>query len=214
MTDVTPAALMRTRGDDEFTRLVLSAPTVDITNLDTSKLTTEDNVEYFKQEVVVSCKDVFTVAHEALRNKPNLAKVIVVEHAPRFDEQCVDPISLKPALAKFANTTFNNLWMESAWKSQIHIASHNLQCDDKTRLARYTDQNSKRYDGVHMYGQKGKQAYTRNLVNILNEVFATPNSARNNQKHVDEHSNCPQTQFQHQMKYSVPVRNRFNILGN
>jgi hypothetical protein len=131
------------------------------------------------------------VAHEALRNKSDLVKVIVVEHAPRFDEHCVDPISLKPALAKFANTTFNNLWMESSWKSKIHIASHNLQCDEKTRLARYTDERTKRYDGVHMYGQHGKQVYTESLINILNEAFTAPNPASNNQKPVDDHSNCP-----------------------
>jgi hypothetical protein len=63
MTGVTPPALMKTRKDDDYTHLVLSAPTVDITNLDTSKLTTADNVEYFKQEVVVSCKNVLPMKH-------------------------------------------------------------------------------------------------------------------------------------------------------
>ena len=117
---------MKNRKNDEYTPLVLS---------------TTDNVEYFKQEVVVSCKNVFTVAHEALQNMPNLEKVVVMEHAPRFDVDKVDPISLKPALAKLANTTFNNLWMDSPWKSKIIISGHNLQCNDKERAARYTGRN-------------------------------------------------------------------------
>ena len=66
MTNVTPAAIMKKRIEDEYTQLVLGTPTVDITNLDTSKLTTTYNVEYLKQEIAVSCKNVFHVAHEAL----------------------------------------------------------------------------------------------------------------------------------------------------
>jgi hypothetical protein len=91
ITDVTPSALMKTWKEDEYTHLVVAAPTVDISNLDTSKLNPTDNIEYYRQEVVVSCKNIFNVAHEALKNKSNLVKVIVMEHAPRFDEPFVDP---------------------------------------------------------------------------------------------------------------------------
>lgn len=167
MVDVTPAAVIDTREDDEYTHIVLNAPTVDITNLDTSKLTPTDNTEYFKQEVVVSCKNVFSVAHEALEKNQNLVKVIISEHSPRYDQLNVDPISLKPALAKFANTTFNNLWMESPWKSKIIVAAHNLQCDVKTRDERFTHEGTNRYDGIHAYSQSGKAAFTRSLIGIL-----------------------------------------------
>ena len=91
VTDVTPSALMKTWEEDEYTHLVIAAPTVDISNLDTSKLGPLDNIEYFKQEVVMSCKNIFTVAHEALKNKPSLNSVIIMEHAPRFDQKSVDP---------------------------------------------------------------------------------------------------------------------------
>ena len=131
-------------------------------------MTPADNVEYFKQEVVVSCTNVFNVAHEALRNKSDLVKVIVMEHASCFDEH------LKPALAKFANTTFNNLWMASPFKSKITIAAHNLQCDEETRVSRYTGDRNIKYDGIHMYGQAGKTAFTRSLLNILTESVEVP----------------------------------------
>ena len=43
--DVAPLALKKTHEDDPYSHLVLSAPTVDITNIDTSKLTENDNME-------------------------------------------------------------------------------------------------------------------------------------------------------------------------
>ena len=52
--------------DDAFEHLVLGAPTVDITNLDTSSTKSEDNTEFFKKEVVVSCQNMFTTAQNAL----------------------------------------------------------------------------------------------------------------------------------------------------
>ena len=106
--------------------------------------------------------------------EPNLAKVIVMEHPPRFDDDYVDPIYIKPALAKFANTTFNNLWMESPWKSKIIVAGHSLQCNDKERVARYTDKRTQRYDGIHMYDEPGKEAFTKSLINTLTNAVSAP----------------------------------------
>ena len=61
LTTVTKAALANTSHEDEFTHLVVAAPSVDITNLDTSKLKSTDNIDHFRQEVIVSSKNVFTV---------------------------------------------------------------------------------------------------------------------------------------------------------
>ena len=41
--DVTPVALVETQKEDAFSHLILAAPTVDISNIDTSKLTLNDN---------------------------------------------------------------------------------------------------------------------------------------------------------------------------
>ena len=162
---------------------------------------TSDNIEYYKQEVLISCKNMFTVAVEALQNKPSLVKVVIMEHAPRSDELCMDPVSLKPALATFANATFNHLWMESPWKSKIIIGAHNLQCSERTRITRFTDDKTKRYDGVHMYSESGKRAFTRSLINIFTQVVRLP--------HVDVQHGGDQIH-----RYSIPVHNMFNILGN
>jgi hypothetical protein len=209
--DVTPSALSKTYKDDQFTHLVVAAPTVDISNLDTSKLSPTDNMEYFKQEVAISCRNIFAVAHDALKNKPDLEKVIIMEHAQRFDEPFVDPLSLKPALAKYANVMFHNLWMESPMKSKIIVAAHSLQYNNDTFEARYKDDKTGKFDGVHMYGSAGKTAYTRSLINIFNQAVASKSNGSS--KSNDSHTTCPQTRYS-QQKYSVPVHNMFDILGN
>ena len=94
--------------EDAFEHLVLGAPTVDVTNLDTSKTRQEDNIESFKQEIVVSCKNMFSTAQNALLSHPNLKTVTILEHPPRFDNTNMDPSSLKPKLAKYANILLQN----------------------------------------------------------------------------------------------------------
>ena len=106
VTDVTAAALNNTMNDDEYSGLVLSAPTVDITNLDTSKLSPGDNTEAFKQHILVSCQNMFTAAEQALDGHMNLKKVVILEHPPREDTRHSDPLGLKPQLANYANMIY------------------------------------------------------------------------------------------------------------
>ena len=101
--DVTPAALLNTREEDPFSHLILAAPTVDITNLNTSMLTQNDNTEVYKQHVTISCQNMLTVAYNALTAHPELTKVVLMEHPPRFDVIDADP---KPQLMKYANIAF------------------------------------------------------------------------------------------------------------
>ena len=62
--------------------LVMSAPTVEITNINTSKLTENDNAAIYQEMVYVSCVNMFTCAENAAKENPNLKKVIIMEHAP------------------------------------------------------------------------------------------------------------------------------------
>ena len=54
------------------------------------------------------------MAQSALTNYPKLKKVVIMQHAPRYDRSDVDPLGLKPKLAMFANATFNQMWHSSA----------------------------------------------------------------------------------------------------
>ena len=52
-------------------------------------------------------------------------------------------------------------------KDKIFIGSHNLECTADQKTNRYTDERSRKYDGVHLYGTPGKAAYTESVLNIL-----------------------------------------------
>ena len=112
-TEVTTKELSKNLHGDEFDVVILSAPTVDITNLDTSNLNPSDNTDVFKQEVIISCKNMMTVAQDAIKQKSGLKKIILLCLHPRFDKHEVDPLSFKQALAKFANSTLHQLWKDS-----------------------------------------------------------------------------------------------------
>ena len=123
---ITPQALKNTRDDDPFTHLVLSAPSVDISNLETSKLTQKDNIEDLQHEVLSSCQNMFITAESALKNFPNLKKVVILKHGERFDPPHIDPCGVKSELANFANATFDQLLFTSPFKQRIQIGSRNL----------------------------------------------------------------------------------------
>ena len=67
------------------------------------------------------------MATNAVRNNPSLQKVVIMEHAPRFDEYNVDPTGLKPELAKYANSTFYQILNSSDLKDRIVIGKHSLE---------------------------------------------------------------------------------------
>ena len=227
-TDVTSAALVNTQEEDDFSYLVLSAPTVDISNMDTSKLRTNDNIEVYKQKAISSCQNMFAVAQAALTRHPQLNKVVILEHSPRHDTNAVDPIGLKPKLAKYANSSFAELWHSSALKDRIMIGKHNLECSGDQLEARYRDDWSGRYDGVHLYGTQGKDAYSSSLCQIIRAALSTSHSTFSTSPFSSTfHSSCPQTLHQESQKqktsqrsqkdqdiYNVPVSNQFDILGN
>ena len=231
LTDVTKAALKNTHENDEFDHLVIGAPSVDITNINTSKLSVDDSIEVFKQDVVTSCHNIFAVAQNAVQNHPNLKKVVIMQHAPRFDEQNVDPTGLKPKLAKMANSTFSQLWHSSVHKDKIIIGQHSLDCTSDLVTARYKDERTNRYDGVHMYGSFGYRAFTRSVVQILKGALPVQSSPADTSSSSESfHATCPQTVYQRTKTtntgnskknnchsptyYSVPVNNRFDILEN
>ena len=193
ITDVTEKELR----DASFDYLVLAAPTVDITNLDTKKKNNDDDGVVLKNKVVTSCKNMMKIAENALNNDENMKKVTIMNHAPRFDSRDVDPLSLKPKLASFANNYLLELWIDSPHKERIHIGNHDL-------------------DGVHLYGSQGRVAYTESVLDILLTSFQTPNPAQ-------DHISCPQAiNAKKQRLYSsvlkgspgIKTQNRFSILAN
>ena len=198
ITDAVPKALNDAPEDDEYTEMILTSPTADITNLDTSNLQPDDNTEVFKERVTVSCMNVFSAAENALRNHPKLANVLILEHPTRSDTKEDDPLRLKRELAKYANTVYRQLWFQSPLKNRVSIGSLSL-------------------NGKHSYTRSLIQAVRNNLPNM--KPHNSPNQTS------DDHTNCPQARYQKMLKttlsnstspnmYNVPVFNKFSVLGN
>ena len=72
--DITENALNDGRKDDNYEYIVLSAPTVDITNLNTSNFQPSDSTEYLKDEVITSCKNMINMAENLLKKNQILKK--------------------------------------------------------------------------------------------------------------------------------------------
>ena len=80
----------------------------------------------YKQNVVISCNNMLNVAQNAVIKHPELKSVVIMEHAPRYDVQFVDPTGIKANLVKYANSTFTQLLQNSSMKDKIIIGRHKL----------------------------------------------------------------------------------------
>ena len=215
-------------GREEFDVLVMSAPAVDITNLDISKVT-DNNIEELELKVIESSRNMFNIAENSLKENKNLKKVIIMDHPPRFDG------ALRSKFAELANSVLSQLWAVSPLKDRVMVGRHNLGI------------NTGKYEGVYLYGPSGRKDYTDSINNILilAKVGSTNvlNLDQNNYAHqhdvhqLDDHSNCEQARYQwrqaqhrrlsSQSRYNkqyrrpfnpisqgeVPVQNRFSIFN-
>ena len=144
-----------------------------------------------------------------------------MEHPPRCDKKEVDPTSLKSTLAELANSTLTQLWLNSPLREKIIIGRHSLENSGSGGVyhARYVNNKTGRFDGVHFYGQMGREDYTKSVKNIfmmaeLNKI-STNYKTEGGKAQSDNHVKCPQAIFQTKTKYhpSVQTKNRFDIFN-
>ena len=192
-TDVVPDLLNKS----DFHSLLLQSGSVDISNLNT-KDNPAEYIEYFKQETMMSAKNMFAVAVNALQVKPSLEKVVLMKQIPRYDTAETVPLSLKPALSQLFNSTLMEQWMDCPYKEKLVIGTQNIECYGALNEARYRETMTGKYDGVHLYGSSGRKAYTNSVLNILNNANLVTEDYQ-------YHKACPQasyqaSQFQHNIK--------------
>ena len=104
------------RGRRPFNVVVMSAPTVDITNLNTKRLTQRQ----CEERAIESSKNMIRLAEKTLANNRSLEKVILMNHPARFD------CTIKKKLAILANSTLIKFWACSPLKDKIHVGQHSL----------------------------------------------------------------------------------------
>ena len=197
--------------NEQIDRLVLAAPTVDISNLATNNIKPGDDTEYLKEKVRASCLNMLNVAENALAEHNALMNVTIMTHAPRNDTCDVDPMGIKHNLAIFANSYMLELWLSSPHKDRIFIGNHTLDAPADVQNIRQTDERTGRYDGVHYYGGAGQAAYLESVVNILLSSFhnqAQQSKQTRQSRDEENHSRCPQANYMkknNQRKYSSVV---------
>ena len=118
--------------NDAFENLIVQAGSVDITNLKTNVQPSE-HTEYFKQEAVISAKNLFSVVENSARSYPNLKKIVIMKQTPRYDPPIMDPLSLKPVLSELYNKTLEECLQSSQLKDRIILGTHNIHCSGSQR---------------------------------------------------------------------------------
>ena len=161
---------------------------VDITNLQT-KENPSNYTEYFKQEAIISAKNLFSAAVNSLSIQPTLEKIVIMKQIPRYDPAEVDPLSIKSALSQLFNTKLTDLWMDCPQKHKIVIGNHNIECAGAIKESRYREPKTGRFDGIHLLGNSGRKFYTLSVLNIL-RVTELISSDYN------YHRSCAQYQYQ------------------
>ena len=189
-TDVIPKELKKCN----YEALLIQAGSVDITNLNTAKDASE-HLEYFKQETVVSAKNIFSAGVKALDLQPSLKKVIIMKQIPRYDSSEDDPMGLKAALSQLFNNTLTECWMECAVKEKLFIGNHNIDCTGSIRESRYRETKSGKWDGIHLFGASGQKFYTLSVLNVLKAANMTSSD-------YNFHQSCPQFQNQSRQRRS------------
>ena len=150
-----------------YSVLVIGGGTVEITNLST-EVTPEEDISKFKDEVIKSSQNLFTLAESALYKYSSLEKVIILRRPPRFDPISVDPLELKPQLSKLGDSVLFDLWCNSSFKKKIVLGEHQIpHLLDDDHIEVFGHPNNKSYDGLHMRGQAGRQVFEKSVLNIL-----------------------------------------------
>ena len=161
-----------------------------------------------------------TVVQNSVIKHPELKSVVVKEHAPRYEVQFVDPTGIKANLVKYANSTFTQLLQSSSMKDKISIGRHKLDCKDDMLNAWFKDERTGRMDGVHYHGGHGRAAYTRSVLQIFRSILPGVNTPSSSSSWIPRESQRQQQQQPWQQmrsnrnRYTVPVNNKFDVLGN
>ena len=91
-------------GREPIEHLVLSAPTDDISILNASHLDRNDPIDQLVNAVKRSSSNMVHLAENSLEKHRSLRSVVLIDHLIRFDDSSADPSSVKPYLARVANS--------------------------------------------------------------------------------------------------------------
>ena len=154
--DVVPQELKKAN----YKYLVLAGLTVDVTNLRTEVPGSKSKFNLMKRKVISSMKTMFKLGINALNQNRNVKYVLITEVSPRISNKASDPNSYKEKLVALCNQT---LWeLAKKCNRNIKIVKHGFDSDIFKHI--------KNSDGIHFYGDLGKQKYTDSIVKALLDI--------------------------------------------
>ena len=226
VSNVVRRELTKSQGEDT---LILGAPSVDISNQDTSEGIMDDHVS----ETIASSIAMVEAGEYALKTG-KVKQVILLEHLPRYDVDEKDQD--KAELAKLANKELHKARDNSEYAEQILVGQHSgLECEGRTRTTRFTSDHTNglhgrnirlgKYDGIHMYSQAGAEALTASLLLILKKAgmvkpgkqVPSPSSSREEQEWIPSHQTRRKKNTSHPRQaprvqeplWEIPTQNMF-----
>ena len=159
----------------KYHTVILGAPTVDIFNQDVMDGIVDNNVA---ETVASSCSMVESAEYGIKSGRAS--KVLLLQHVPRYDTSRFDPQSVRPQLARLANTHLRRARDASELAEHIMVGEHtDLECDGQVRSKRYTSNQTHiknynvrlgKFDGIHLYSLDGAEALTSSLLAILHRA--------------------------------------------
>ena len=142
--------------------LIMSVSVTDITNLN---IVPKENMNFLHMKVQESVESTVKVATDALENNSEL-KVVIMAAPPRYDSLA--------ELSEYGNLIVKTRVEEAKVKfgDRLQVGEHtSLYMEGDARGAIFGVPGlTKGYDGVHMRGVRGQEAYTNSVIEILKEA--------------------------------------------
>ena len=134
---------------------------------------------------------------------------MIVKRLPRYDLKSKDPIHIRQSLSEYANSIYDQLWLENGGPRNIHIITlHNMECFGYLKDIIYGKNSDQNYDGIHLRGAAASRHFTYRAVSAIkfaldeNRVFTSHASGQQYQRKQQRrlagnyHDNCKQAQYQ------------------
>ena len=109
--------------NDKYDVVITSAPTADISKLDTRKVTKNSSRTWFENEAKKSSRNFIKLAENMLKKHGSLKNFVVLEHTERFHTAESDPVSLKKHLCMIANSHLHKLRNQSTLKEKLSLVN-------------------------------------------------------------------------------------------
>ena len=212
--------------NEDVDALIMHTGSIEITNIKVNEalMDSTKDIEDYKREwfhqVEEDSKNVFSIAEEAIKKKPDL-KVIILKRLPRFDRSSQDLIGIKSQLSTFANSAYDHLWVKLGSPKNIQVVEANMQTQSSQFLRNliYGSRNAESVDGIHLRGSGGSRHFTYRVIQAVKPVLASRQPANHSSwskeskgrnspanhsswtmesksRKSDNHTDCPQASYQ------------------